>query len=725
MAIKTLADFIADSEQKDASQEVFELESSHLLEVKLAGRVWAKAGSMVAYRGSVNFVRQGMMEQGLGNLLKKAVSGEGMQLMKMEGNGRVYVADAGKKITLLRLAGESIFVNGNDVLAFEDGIASEITMMKRMAGMLSGGLFNMKLTGSGVVAITSHYEPLTLRVRSRAARCSPIPMRPVAWSGACRRRIVTNISLGSLLGRGSGESIQLKFAGEGWVVVQPTKRSTCSALAEHGMEDLLSGLARDLRRAGWCCRGRRSDGANTGGAGRFSAILRFANTFRRCVALDEGAWLFGSDSFLQADEEAFAWNFLEQEKSRCLRRTEMSNGPPKYARSGMSTCRSRFPAAAITRTWAIDRPWSRVGGRRARPGSRDAGRRFLRGLRAARCRPRREMGCVRWAQARVPARDRLGRHCRTVALPAKLRHAALNTVGRHAGHASLKYRPEIDGLRALAVVRRPGVPPPRRQCRRRVPGGGFLGVDVFFVISGFLITSVILGDANGASGFSLARFYEKRARRLLSGASARVAGRVATRMAVADAATVGAVRAVGARCARFRVELLLVGDTTGIRRGVLDLVPLAAHLVARRGGAVLPLVSVRAAAGPADAGHACFGHCCWQRRCSAWWRRRHSRKAVRRGCSTCCPSGCGNWRWAPGWRAGRQRELTPAQGWQRALPVVGLLLIVSAMAVPALHSAYPGAKTLLPVCGTLLVLRWAGNDPATRMLGSRPSSASD
>ena len=220
MAIKTLADFIADSEQKDASQEVFELESSHLLEVKLAGRVWAKAGSMVAYRGSVNFVRQGMMEQGLGNLLKKAVSGEGMQLMKMEGNGRVYVADAGKKITLLRLAGESIFVNGNDVLAFEDGIASEITMMKRMAGMLSGGLFNMKLSGQGVVAITSHYEPLTLRVGAQQPVFTD-PNATVAWSGGLSPEIVANITLGSLFGRGSGESIQLKFAGEGWVVVQP------------------------------------------------------------------------------------------------------------------------------------------------------------------------------------------------------------------------------------------------------------------------------------------------------------------------------------------------------------------------------------------------------------------------------------------------------------------------------------------------------------------------
>ncbi|MBW8808996.1 MAG: AIM24 family protein [Lysobacter sp.] len=166
------------------------------------------------------FVRQGMLEQGLGNLLKKAISGEGTQLMKMEGQGRVYIADAGKKITLLRLAGESIFVNGNDVLAYEDGVQSDIKMMRKVSGMMSGGLFNIKLSGSGVVAITSHYEPLTLAVTPDQPVFTD-PNATVAWSGGLSPDIVTDISLGTLFGRGSGESIQLKFSGTGWVVVQP------------------------------------------------------------------------------------------------------------------------------------------------------------------------------------------------------------------------------------------------------------------------------------------------------------------------------------------------------------------------------------------------------------------------------------------------------------------------------------------------------------------------
>ena len=73
--------------------------------------------------------------------------------------------------------------------------------------------------------------------------------------------------------------------------------------------------------------------------------------------------------------------------------------------------------------------------------------------------------------------------------------------------AKLRYRPEIDGLRAVAVsavvLFHAGFGCP----------GGFVGVDVFFVISGYLITSLIWQDLTQGS-FCMLRFWEKRARRI-------------------------------------------------------------------------------------------------------------------------------------------------------------------------------------------------------------------
>ena len=73
----------------------------------------------------------------------------------------------------------------------------------------------------------------------------------------------------------------------------------------------------------------------------------------------------------------------------------------------------------------------------------------------------------------------------------------------------MKYRPEIDGLRALAVV-----PVILFHAGFELFSGGFVGVDVFFVISGYLITTILIEDIENKR-FSIVSFYERRARRIL------------------------------------------------------------------------------------------------------------------------------------------------------------------------------------------------------------------
>ncbi len=220
MSRYSITEFVQHSSQRDRGQGLFELESDRLLEVNLRTQIWTKTGSMVAYLGAIRFTREGMLEHGLGRFLKRAVSGEGTQLTKAEGVGRLYLADEGKKITILNLANEDIFVNGNDVLAFEPTLSWDIKMLKRMAGMFAGGLFNMRFTGRGMLAITTHFEPLALEVIPGQPVFTD-PNATVAWSGSLQPTVHTDMSLRTFLGRGSGESIQLKFEGQGFVVIQP------------------------------------------------------------------------------------------------------------------------------------------------------------------------------------------------------------------------------------------------------------------------------------------------------------------------------------------------------------------------------------------------------------------------------------------------------------------------------------------------------------------------
>jgi uncharacterized protein (AIM24 family) len=220
MSRYSIEEFIKQTEQENKGEGLFELETPRMLEVNLDGLVWAKAGAMVAYHGVIKFKREGILEHGLGTAFKKALTEEGASLMKANGQGKLYLADGGKKIIILNLQKESIFVNGNDLLAFEPSIKWEIKLMKKVAGMMAGGLFNVRCEGTGMIAITTYYEPLTLRVTPGQPIVTD-PNATVAWSGNLKPEFQTDISLKTLFGRGSGESIQMRFEGDGFVVVQP------------------------------------------------------------------------------------------------------------------------------------------------------------------------------------------------------------------------------------------------------------------------------------------------------------------------------------------------------------------------------------------------------------------------------------------------------------------------------------------------------------------------
>jgi len=216
----SIDEFIDSTGQRDLEEGTFELERDRLLEINLDGKIWTKMGSMVAYLGDIKFTREGVLEHGIGKLLKKAVTGEGVSLTKAEGTGKLYLADSGKKISVINLDNESIFVNGNDLLAFEESITWDIKMLKKVAGLMAGGLFNVKLEGTGMIAITTHYDPLTLRVTPE----NPVytdPNATVAWSGNLQPDLKTDVSLKTFVGRSSGESVQMAFSGVGFVVIQP------------------------------------------------------------------------------------------------------------------------------------------------------------------------------------------------------------------------------------------------------------------------------------------------------------------------------------------------------------------------------------------------------------------------------------------------------------------------------------------------------------------------
>jgi uncharacterized protein (AIM24 family) len=209
-----------DRYQEIETGEAFTVQNPRLLKVELsATSVIARNGSMVAYQGDVRFEHMG---GGIGRLLKKAATGEQLRLMKASGSGEVFLASQAMLIHMLRLDQDSLTVNGSNILAFETGIEWDVTRVKGgTAGVLAGGLFNIHLSGTGSVALVSDGEPVKLDVAE--APTFGDPQAAIAWSGGVRTSLKADVQAKTLIGLGSGESFQLGFSGEGWVLVQPSE----------------------------------------------------------------------------------------------------------------------------------------------------------------------------------------------------------------------------------------------------------------------------------------------------------------------------------------------------------------------------------------------------------------------------------------------------------------------------------------------------------------------
>ena len=199
------------------TQDRFALQNPRLLRIGLDGDVMARQGSMVAYQGQLDFAYQG--SGGVGRFLKKSLTGEGVPLMKVSGRGDLFLADDASEIHLITLEGDSVTVNGRNVLAFDSALTWDIKKVEG-ASMLAGGVFNTVFTGTGQVAITAHGTPVVLTVD---APTFADMQAAVAWSSSLATSVRRTAGAGALIGRGSGEAFQLAFSGTGFVVVQASE----------------------------------------------------------------------------------------------------------------------------------------------------------------------------------------------------------------------------------------------------------------------------------------------------------------------------------------------------------------------------------------------------------------------------------------------------------------------------------------------------------------------
>jgi uncharacterized protein (AIM24 family) len=213
--------FAAENMEKESAQPGMRLQNSKMLKIELNGECMARTGSMVAYQGQVQF--QALGSGGFGKFLKQKLTGEGVPLMKLTGRGDVFLAEAAADVHIIDLEpGDGLSINGANVLAFDASLQYDIKMVQGVGMLSSAGLFNCVFSGHGRIAITTKGTPVVISVDQPTYAD---PQAAVCWSASLQTGYhrAEQLGIGTLLGRRTGEAFTMSFAGQGFVVVQPSE----------------------------------------------------------------------------------------------------------------------------------------------------------------------------------------------------------------------------------------------------------------------------------------------------------------------------------------------------------------------------------------------------------------------------------------------------------------------------------------------------------------------
>lgn len=216
----------------ETTQPGMSLQNSKMLKVALNGEVLARQGSMVAYQGRMEFAALG--SGGIAGFLKQKLTGEGIPLMRVAGQGDLFLGDLASDVFLIDIEpGDGLTINGRNVLAFEPTLQWDIRRVQGAGYLSNAGLFNCVFTGQGRIAITCKGSPVVLNVDQPTYAD---PQAAVCWSASLQTGFhrADQIGIGTLLGRSTGEAFTMSFAGRGFVVVQPSEDFGASLISGTG-----------------------------------------------------------------------------------------------------------------------------------------------------------------------------------------------------------------------------------------------------------------------------------------------------------------------------------------------------------------------------------------------------------------------------------------------------------------------------------------------------------
>ncbi|MBP0449037.1 TerD family protein [Kitasatospora sp. RG8] len=181
--------------------------------------VLALHGSMVAYQGRAEFAHEssGVLRKLTGNL-----TGQTLKLMRVTGEGQVFLADEASHLHTVRLEGDAICVSSDRVLAFDAHLEHEVRRIEG-EGLPNGGFYTLQFSGHGTVVVKTNGIPVVLPVTPGPETYADVHAL-VAWSRGAQVITTAPVRIRRSAYAGhAAESYSLQFRGGpgNFIVVQP------------------------------------------------------------------------------------------------------------------------------------------------------------------------------------------------------------------------------------------------------------------------------------------------------------------------------------------------------------------------------------------------------------------------------------------------------------------------------------------------------------------------
>jgi tetratricopeptide (TPR) repeat protein len=194
-----------DLERKiEGASKTFALHENGFLEINFRDRVHVKRGTVSSYSGNLRFTS----ESGLAGTTAAT-------LVNVEGQGKLFLYEKGRKTFLLDLNDEFIYVEGSNLLALEDSLTFRVEPIYDSSYQRK--IDTVKIFGKGSLAISTSIEPLTLRV-TKDYPLSISSTALVAWTGNLIPAVLEDNSLENVMIETAAQSFKIRFEGDGIVV---------------------------------------------------------------------------------------------------------------------------------------------------------------------------------------------------------------------------------------------------------------------------------------------------------------------------------------------------------------------------------------------------------------------------------------------------------------------------------------------------------------------------